>query len=84
MSFIGKELKQSKISLFIDKNQKIYHCHLYNMGKIVVFSEKAIFFTTYKIEGENLKIVKVEENEIEIEGTIFQITYQEESNKEET
>jgi hypothetical protein len=77
MSFVNSELNLAKISLFIDKNKKIYKTTLYNMGKIITFNENMIVLDFYSIEGIDLKIIKLEEKEIEIEGTITKVTYQE-------
>lgn len=77
MSFVNNELNLAKISLFLDKNKKIYKTTLYNMGKIITFDEHTIVLDFYSIEGMYLKIIKLEENEIEIEGTITKVTYQE-------
>ena len=77
MSFVNNELNLAKISLFLDKNKKIYKTTSYNMGKIITFDEHTIVLDFYSIEGMYLKIIKLEENEIEIEGTITKVTYQE-------
>ena len=66
MSFVNNELNLAKISLFLDKNKKIYKTTLYNMGKIITFDEHTIVLDFYSIEGMYLKIIKLEENEIEI------------------
>ena len=47
------------------------------MGKIITFNENMIVLDFYSIEGIDLKIIKLEEKEIEIEGTITKVTYQE-------
>ncbi len=73
MGLFKEELKKAKISLFLDDNMQIYCVILYNMGKVKDFKTDLIAFNNCRIVGNHLKIVKMEENIVEIEGQITKI-----------
>lgn len=70
MEIFKEVLANIKISLYINKNNIIYKAIIENYESILNFDEQQIVFEKYTLTGNNLKIVKMEEKELEVYGEI--------------
>lgn len=70
MEIINEIFTKSKIILYADKEKNIYKVIIENYDQIMDFDNNMIRFTSYIISGTNLKISKMEDNELEIKGKI--------------
>lgn len=78
MNFINYNILDGKISVFINKEFIAYKIILYKMGKILLFDDNNIILNNIKIEGNKLRIVTMEDDIIEIEGSIQNIVFKKE------
>lgn len=69
MEIFKELLNNSKISFYINNNI-IYKVIIENFEPIKSFDDSFIIFEKYTLSGRKLKIEKMEENELEIQGEI--------------
>lgn len=67
---IKLEINKAKISFFFNEKNQIVKALIYNFGQVIDFTTVKITFNNYEIVGQNLKIMKMEDQEIEIAGII--------------
>ena len=77
MRLINETIWGSKYVLFGDRNKKIYKVIIENTDPIINFDNDFIEFPHYIISGNNLKIKKMEDDELEIKGEIKSFRYKE-------
>ncbi len=78
MKIVDQIIKNTKISLFLGEDGICFQAYIFNYHHINDFSTEKIDFLDFSILGSNLLITRMEDEEIEINGTIQEIKFKKE------
>ena len=82
MKVVKQMLKNGKLSLFLNEDNSCIQAFIFNYQDVLDFSDCLLELPFAKIKGHSLLITRMEEDNLEITGTIETIEFQKKEKEE--